>query len=151
MQENIKKTISQKNSINNEYRKSVDIIKKYKESKKYEDILEAVGRIKELEKDLEGSHKSIDVITTIYTDNLEKIKKMEEDLENAHKTIDIFTKNKYDPNGFDIYGNHKDTGNKYDPHGFDRDGYNVNGLYRKGLDRNGIKGTRKKIKQYKIF
>ena len=27
---------------------------------------------------------------------------MEEDLENAYKTIDILTKNKYDPNGFDI-------------------------------------------------
>ena len=146
LQENIKKTISQKNSINNEYRKSVDIIKKYKESKKYEDSLEAMERIKELEKDLVSSHKSIDVITTIHIDNLERIKKMEEDLENAYKIIDIFTKNKYDPNGFDIYGNHKDTGNKYDPNGFDRDDYNVN-----ALDRNGIKGTRKKSSNAKPF
>ena len=99
--------------------------------------------IKKLEEDFKSSHKSIDVITTIYRDNLEKMKKMEEDLENAYKTIDILTKNKYDPNGFDIYGNHKDTGNKYDPNGFDRDGYNVNCLDRNGLDRNGIKGTRK--------
>ena len=69
---------------------------------------------------------------------------MEEDLENAYKTIDILTKNKYDPKGFDIYGDHKDIGNKYDPNGFDRDGYNVN-----GLDRNGIKGTRKKSSKIK--
>ena len=34
---------------------------------------------------------------------------MEEDLENDYKTTNIFTKNKYDPNVFDIYGNHKDT------------------------------------------
>ena len=58
--------------------------------------------IKKLEEDLKSSHKSFDVVTTIYTDNLEKMKKMEEDLENAYKTIDILTKNKYDPNGFDI-------------------------------------------------
>ena len=74
---------------------------------------------------------------------------MGEDLENAYKTIDILTKNKYDPNNFDIYGNHKDTGNKYDPNGFDRDGYNVNGVDKNGLDRNGnningVQGTRKK-------
>ena len=67
---------------------------------------------------------------------------MEEDLENAYKTIDIFTNNKYDPNGFDIYGNHKDTSNKYDPNGFDREVYNVNGLDINGLDRNGIKGIK---------
>ena len=149
LQENIEKIISQKNSINNEYHKSVDIIKKYKESKKYEDILEAMERIKKLEVDLETSYKSIDVITNIYTNNLEKIKKMEEDLENAYKTIDILTKNKYDPNGFDIHGNHKDTGNKYDPNGFDRDDYNVNGVDKNGLDRNGIKGTRKKSNKIK--
>ena len=66
LQENIEKIISQKHSINNEYCKSVDIIKKYKESKKYEDILEAMERIKKLEEYLETSHKSIDVITNIY-------------------------------------------------------------------------------------
>ena len=74
---------------------------------------------------------------------------MEEDLENAYKAIDILTKNKYDPNGFDIYGNHKNTGDKYDPNGFDRDGYNVNGVDKNGLDRNGIKGTRKKSSKIK--
>ena len=151
MQENIKKIISQKDSINNEYCKSVDIIKKYKESKKYEDNLETIERIKKLEKDLEASNNSNDVITNIYTKNLEITKKMEEDLENAYKTIDILTKNKYDPNNFDIYGNHKNTGNKYDPNGFDRDNYNVNGVDKNGLNRNGIKVTRKKIKQCKIF
>ena len=46
MQENIEKIISQKNSINNEYRKSVNIIRKYKESKKYEDNLEIMEMIK---------------------------------------------------------------------------------------------------------
>ena len=66
LQENIKKIISQKDSINNEYHKSVDIIKKYKESKKYEDNLETMKKMKGLEKDLEISHKSIDVITNIY-------------------------------------------------------------------------------------
>ena len=74
---------------------------------------------------------------------------MEKDLENAYKIIDILTKNKYDPNGFDIYGNYKDTGNKYDPNGFDRDGYNVNGLDRNGLDGNGIKETKKKSSKIK--
>ena len=102
--------------------------------------------LKKLEEDLKSSHESFDVITAIYTDNLEKMRKIEEDLENAYKTIDILNKNKYDPNGFDIYGNHKETGNKYDPNGFDRDGYNVNGLDRNGLNRNGIKRTKKKIK-----
>ena len=71
------------------------------------------------------------------------MRKMQEDLENAYKTIDILSKSKYDANGFDIYGNHKDTGNKYDPNGFDRDSYNLNGLDKNGLDRNGIKGTKK--------
>ena len=75
---------------------------------------------------------------------------MEEDLENAYKTIDILTKNKYDPNGFDICGNHKDTGNKYDPNCFDREGYSVNGLDRNGLDRNGIKGTKKNQAKLKL-
>ena len=76
---------------------------------------------------------------------------MEEDLEDAYKTIDILTKNKYDPNGFDIYGNHKDTKNKCDPNGFDRDGYNVNGLDRNGLDRNGIKRTKKNQAMQNLF
>ena len=80
---------------------------------------------------------------------------MEEDLENAYKTIDILAKNKYDPNNFDIYGNHKETGNKYDPNGFDREGYHINGVDKDGLDRNGnnincIKGTRKKYTKRKI-
>ena len=74
---------------------------------------------------------------------------MEEDLEHAYKAIDIFTKNKYDPNGFDIYGNHKDTDNKYDPSGFDRDGYNINGVNKDGLDRYGIKRTEKKSSKIK--
>ena len=68
LQENIKKIISQKDSINNEHRRAVDTIKKYKESKKYEDNLETM-------KKMEG---------------------LEEDLENAYKTIDILTKNKHD-------------------------------------------------------
>ena len=143
MQENIERIISQKNYINNEYRKSVNIIKKYKESKKYENNLEKMEIIKNLEENLKSSHESFDAVTTIYTDNLEKMRKMEKDLENAYKAIDILTKDKYDPNGFDIYGNHKYTSNKYDPNGFDRDGYNVNGLDRNVFDRNGIKGTKK--------
>ena len=57
LQENTEKIISQKNSINNEYRKSVDIIKKYKESKKYEDNLETMEKFKKLEEDLEASYK----------------------------------------------------------------------------------------------
>ena len=139
LQENIEKIISQKISIINEYRKSVYIIKKYIESRKYEDNLKTMERVKELEEVIESNHQSFNVVTTIYTDNLEKMRKMEKDLENAYKkTIDILTKNKYDPNGFDIYGNHKDTGNKYDPNGFDKDGYNIN-----GLGRNGIKETKK--------
>ena len=48
--------------------------------------------IKKLEEDLKSSNESFDVITTMYTDNLEKMRKMEEDLENAYKTIDILTK-----------------------------------------------------------
>ena len=74
---------------------------------------------------------------------------MEDDLENAYKAIDILTKNKYDPNGFDIYGNQKDTGDKYDPNGFDRDGYNINGVNKNGLDRYGIKRTGKKSSKIK--
>ena len=41
-------------------------------------------RIKKLGEDFENSHKSIDFITNIYADNLEKMKKVEEDLENAY-------------------------------------------------------------------
>ena len=73
LQENIKETISQKDSVNNEYRRSVDTIKKYKESKKYEDNLETMKKMKGLEEDLKSSYKSIDVFTNIYTDNLAKI------------------------------------------------------------------------------
>ena len=73
MQENIKKIISQKNSINNEHRTAVDTIKKYKESKKYENDLETMKKMKGLEEDLESTHKSFDVVTGIYTNNLEKI------------------------------------------------------------------------------
>ena len=149
MKENTEKIVSQKNSINNKYRKSVDIIKKYRESKKYEDNLKTVERIKELEEVIENSNKILDVVTTIYTNNLEKMRKMEEDLENAYKTIDILTKNKYDTNGFDIYGTHKDTGNKYDPNGFDRDGYNINGVNKDSLDRYGIRKTVKKSSKIK--
>ena len=161
MQENIEKITSQKNSINNEHCRAVDTIKKYKESKKYEDNLETMKQMKGLEKDnletmkkmkelkedLESTHKSFDVVTNIYTDNLEKLKKMEEDLENAYKAIDILTKSKYDPNGFDIYGNHKDTGNKHDPNGFD--GYNINGVNKNCLDRYGIKRIIKKTSKIK--
>ena len=104
------------------------MIKKYKESQKYEDNLKT----------------------------MKKIEQLEEDLENAYKTIDIFTKNKYDSNNFDIYGNHKDTGNKYDSNGFDRNGYNVNGVDKYSLDKdgnniNGIKGTRKNIQKEKFI
>ena len=57
MQENIEKIISQKNSINCEYCKSVNIIRKYKESKKYEDNLETMIKkmVKKLEEDLKSS------------------------------------------------------------------------------------------------
>ena len=83
------------------------------------------------------------------------MEELEEDLENAYKAIDILSKNKYDTKGFDIYGNHKDTGNKYDSNGFDRNGYNINGVDKDGLDIkgdniNGIKGTRKKCPKRKI-
>ena len=44
------------------------------------------------------------------------------------------TKDKYDPNGFDINDIHKGTDTKYDPNGFDRDGYNINGVDKNGLD-----------------
>ena len=36
--------------------------------------------------------------------------------------LDKDTKNKYDPNGFDIYYTHKDTDDIYDPNGFDVNG-----------------------------
>ena len=75
LQENSEVIISQKNNINNEHRNAVELIKKYKESKKYEDNLKTI----------------------------EKIKELEEDLENAYKAIDMFTSNIHDPNGFDIY------------------------------------------------
>ena len=91
LQENIKKIISQKDSIHSEHRRAVDVIKKYKESKKYEYNLKTMKKMEELE----------------------------EDLENAYKTIYVLAKNKYDSNSFDIYGNHKDTGNKYDSNDFD--------------------------------
>ena len=107
-------------------------------------------RIKELEEVIENSSKIFDVVTTIYTINLERMRKMEKDLENAYKAIDILTKNKHDTNGFDIYGNHKDTGNKYDPNGFDRDGYNINGVNKDGLDRYGIRRTVKNQVKLKL-
>ena len=84
MQENIKKITSQRDSINNEHRRAVNTLKKYRESKKYDDNLKTIKEMKELK----------------------------EDLENAYKTIDTLIRNKYDPNNFDIYGNHKDPGNK---------------------------------------
>ena len=149
LQENIEKTTSQKNSINNEHRRAVDTIKKDKEPKKYENNLETMKKVKTLEEYLKNANKSLDVLNDLYTNNLEKNKKIEEDLENAYKAIDILTKNKYDPNGFDIYGNHKDTGDKYDLNGFDRDGYNINDVNKDGLDRYGIKRTVKKTSKIK--
>ena len=74
---------------------------------------------------------------------MKEIEELKEDLENAYKAIDILVKNKYDNNGFDIYGNHKDTGNKYDPNGFDRNGYNINGVDKNGYD---MYGSKKKIR-----
>ena len=68
MQENNKKIISQKDSINNEHYRAVDIIRKYKKSKNYENNLKTM-------KEMEG---------------------LKEDLENAYKAIDILSKNKYD-------------------------------------------------------
>ena len=121
LEENIKVITSQKNNINNEHIKAVELIKKYKESKKYEDNLKTMEIIKELE----------------------------EDFENAYQAIDMFTSNMYDPNGFDIYGNRKDTSNKYDPNGFVRDGYNINGVNKDGLDRYGIRRTAKKPSKIK--
>ena len=52
-------------------------------------------------------------------------------------------KKKYDPNGFDINGKHKDTNNEYDPNGFDINGkhkdtnneYDPNGFDIKGIHR----------------
>ena len=68
MQENNKKIISQKDSINNEPYRAIDIIRKYKKSKNYENNLKTM-------KEMEG---------------------LKEDLENAYKAIDILSKNKYD-------------------------------------------------------
>ena len=59
LQENIKKTTSQRDSINSEHRRSVDIIKKYKKSKKYEDNLKTMKEIEELEEDLENAYKQL--------------------------------------------------------------------------------------------
>ena len=149
LQENIEEITSQKNSINNEHRRAVDTIKKYKESKKYDNNLETMKKVEKVEKDLKNANKSFDVINDVYINNLEKNKKIEEDLENAYKEINILTKNKYDTKGFNIYGNHKDTDNKYDPNGFDRDGFNINGVNKDGLDRYGIKRTIKQPSKIK--
>ena len=105
--------------------------------------------MKKLEEDLKNANNSLDVLNDLYTNNLEKNKKLEEDLENAYKAIDILTKNKYDPNGFDLYGNHKDTDDKYDPNSFDREGYNINGVNKDGLDRYVMKRTVKKPSKIK--
>ena len=113
-----KKITSQRDSVNVEHRRTVDTIKKYKESKKYDDNLKTM-------KKMEG---------------------LEEDLENAYKSIDIISKNKYDNNGFDIYGNHKDTDNKYDPNGLYRNGYNINGVDKNGYDMYGSKKNQIKLK-----
>ena len=83
------------------------------------------------------------------------MEELEEYLENAYKAIDILSKNKCDTKGFDIFGNHKDTGNKYDSNGFDRNGYNINCVDKDGLDIKGdninsIKRTRKKKPKRKI-
>ena len=123
MQENIKKITSQRDSVNIEHRRAADTIKKYKESKKYDDNLKTM-------KETEG---------------------LEEDLENAYKLIDIISKNKYDNNGFDIYDNHKDTGNKYDPNSFDRNGYNINSVDKSGYDMYGSKKDQVKLKLAKSF
>ena len=105
--------------------------------------------MKGVEEDLESTRKSFDIVTDIYTDNIEKFNKMEKDLENSYKVIDILTRDKYDPNSIDIFGNHKDTGNKYNPKGFDRDGYNISCVNKDGLDRYFIKRTLKKTSKIK--
>ena len=71
-----KKITSQKDSINNEHRRALDTIRKYKESKKYENNLKTMKEMEELK----------------------------EDLENTYTAIDLLAKNKYDSNGFDRGG-----------------------------------------------
>ena len=46
LQKNIETITTQKESINNEHRKAVNIIKKYKESKNYGDRLELIQKTK---------------------------------------------------------------------------------------------------------
>ena len=71
LQENIKTITSQKQSINNEHRKAVNKIIKYRHSKKYGNNLELIEKIEELEEDLEMLIKQlillikIDVILTV--------------------------------------------------------------------------------------
>ena len=51
-----------------------------------------------------------------------KNSEFKEEPEEPENGINIFTNTKYDPNGFDMKGLHKDTENKYDPNGFDKYG-----------------------------
>ena len=63
---------------------------------------------------------------------LKKEKKLyEESYEELYENVEKFfdfeeKKKKYDFNGFDVDGVHKDTGNGYDPNGFDRYGIHIN-------------------------
>ena len=80
MQNKIKELTTQRDSVNNEYRRAVNkIIDLKKEKKSYEELK----------------------------------KRVEDFFDSTDKEM------KYDFNGFDKDGVHKDTGKKYDPNGFD--------------------------------
>ena len=59
MQENIRKITSQRDSINSEHRGAVDTIKKYKESKKYDDNLKTMKKMEELMKEKKNGRKCL--------------------------------------------------------------------------------------------
>ena len=139
LNEEIKKMITQRESANNEHTRAVDklqkLMKEKKQSKTFGDKVELIKKIKELEKDLENSYKTIDVIVS--SSKFSNLNKYGFDKNGIHKD----TGNRYDANGFNIDGFNKDTGNRYDRNGFDRSGLNKDTNYKfdpNDFNRDGI-------------
>ena len=123
-----------------------------RESKTYEDKVELIKKIKELEKDLENAYKTLDIINVSKFSNLDRYGF---DRDGIHKD----TKNEYDPNGFNRNGLNKDAGYTYDPNDFNRDGihkttkneYDPNGFKRDGIHKDTGTFLIKKMLLIKIY
>ena len=127
MQNKIKELTTQRDSINNEHRRSVD---KMLELKKEKTIYEELK--KEVENFFDFTNKEIKYdFNDFDKDGVHKDTGKNYDPNGSNSYgINVNTNDKYDSKGFDIKGIHKDTKAIYDPNDFD-----INDNYEKTNDK----------------